>query len=100
MTIPEFTAEASLGPTVGLYRGKVLFGNTRGAGVSPTQQSTAGSLLGFRPWQQQAHCCCFGSDGLLHCAYWWVPPWYDCETLRNVNCPSCQTCRPLGNKLL
>ena len=33
MKIPEFTAEASLGPASGKYRGSVLFGNTRAAGV-------------------------------------------------------------------
>lgn len=38
MNIPQFNAEASLGPTMGIYRGKVAFGGVPsdgGGGVMP-----------------------------------------------------------------
>jgi len=62
--IPDFTAEVSLGPAVGFYRGRVLFGNTRGAGVSPSAvhrprgnaslflNSTSGYLMALA-WETQ-----------------------------------------------
>ena len=48
MKIPEFTAEASLGPALGKYCGGVLFGNTRAAGVC-THAAVNGELSAQLP---------------------------------------------------
>ena len=63
------------------------------------QQSTVGSLLSFRPWQKQVHCCCYDFYGRPSCSYSWVPVWYNCETIALGNCYSCQICRPPVNRL-
>jgi hypothetical protein len=99
MKMPGFTAEASLGPAIEPYRGGVLFGSTRQAGVSPSQQSTAASLLGIHPWQKRVHCCCYDFYGRPFCSYRWVPIWYDCETTSIGDCYSCEICHPPVNEL-
>lgn len=45
MNIPQFNAEASLGPTMGVYRGKTGHGRSNSAQVLPSQNLSFGSVM-------------------------------------------------------
>lgn len=56
MNIPQFNAEASLGPTVGIYRGKAVFGGV-------LSESGGGVVPQLRIQQQGATACYWGCIG-------------------------------------
>lgn len=77
MNIPGFTAEASLGPTIGIYRRKAVFGGVRMGEVS-MQQFGASSFLGR--FGETMRCC--GYSTWLHrfvCTMRIVLPLEQCE---------------------
>ncbi len=52
MNMPQFNAEASLGPTMGVYRGKTGHGRSNSAQVLPSQNLAFESIMsccGFVP---------------------------------------------------
>jgi hypothetical protein len=99
MKIPEFSAETSLSPARGHYRGKTVFGSSS-VGVLPMQTPTAASSLtqnlvgGFHLVGKQAHCCTPGLFGEPRCTYFTVPIWYQCDVIFTPY--SCMVCHPGG----
>ncbi len=68
MNRPGFDAESSLGPTMGIYRGKALRGKSGTGEVLPMQDFPASSTLSLirriSPWPQ---ICCFKPGVGLSC---------------------------------
>jgi hypothetical protein len=98
MTLPKFTAAASLNPTTGQYRTKTAFNGSRAAEVLAVQESTAVSTLYWppglcRPWEKRVWCCePEWPGGRPYCTYSCVPLWWQCrETFTPY---SCWTCTP------
>jgi hypothetical protein len=88
MTLPGFTAEASLRPAIYKYQGETVFGSSGAVEVLPMQEFTTAplrtlDLLSPLPWQKQVHCCFRDRYGRPHCTYSYVPVWYDCDVLYN-----------------
>jgi hypothetical protein len=93
MTIPRFTAEASLGPARGQYRVNRGMESSRGLGVTPMQQVTNASLFsGIHSWKRVP--CCVDYFGKPMCTYYWVPAWFTCVPL-TLGGPTCFVCYPL-----
>jgi hypothetical protein len=95
MSIPGFTAEASLGPTVGKYRANTAFGRSDTINLIPSQQIRASSITGqnlgwWPPIWYLARCCGplppYG--GRIECVYQWVPIFYACECTQTLFGPS------------
>jgi hypothetical protein len=66
MNIPGFDAESSLGPTMGIYRGKAVFGRLGAVEISPAQEFLASSarnrnldLLSLGSIVLKREFCCF-----------------------------------------
>ena len=92
MTIPRFTAEASLAPARGQYRANRGADNSRKVGTSPImQQATDASLFsGLIPLKRVP--CCVNYFGKPVCTYYWVPAWFNCVPLTRD--PTCFVCYP------
>lgn len=89
MNIPGFDAESSLGPTMGIYRGKAVFGRFGTVAVSMQQFGTFPGGFG-----ETMRCC--GYSSLLHrfvCITRTVSPLEQCECRRNSFGPYI-ICRP------
>jgi hypothetical protein len=85
MTIPRFTAEASLVPARGQYRGRGVIGGLREPGLTPMQQAIAAPLKRVP--------CCHNFFGKPVCNYFWVPAWFTCVPIWYD--PICYVCYPL-----
>lgn len=95
MNMPGFDAESSLAPTIGIYRGKAIFGRSGTGEFLPMQhvpassilsQNLHGGFLGIPSLHKKITCCdregdcttysvgyfetcgCLGETGLLMCA--------------------------------
>jgi hypothetical protein len=93
MNIPGFDAESSLGPTMGIYRGKVVSGRLGTGEVLPMQEFLASStlrrnldlpFLGSTVLRRTITCCRpvvgpFGTHPL--CKTYEVPFFEDCKCL-------------------
>jgi hypothetical protein len=92
MNMPGFDAESSLGPTMGVYRGKAGFGGVGMGDVSMQQLGTASFLGGFGITRT----CC-GYSTLLHrfvCTTRIVSPLEQCECRRDFFGHPVILCRP------
>jgi hypothetical protein len=89
MTIPRFTAEASLAPTRGHYRANIALGGSPEPNISPMQQAIA--ALPPKPLKRVP--CCHNYFGKPLCTYYWVPAWFTCEPIWFD--PICYVCYPL-----
>ena len=86
MTIPRFTAEASLAPARGQYWVNRGVDSSRKLGISPMQQVTNAPLKRVP--------CCVDYFGKPMCTYYWVPAWFTCVPL-TLDGPTCFVCYPL-----
>ncbi len=96
MNIPGFDAESSLGPTMGIYRGKAVFARLGAVEISPAQEFLGSSVrsrnldllsLGgatVLTWPIIKRCC-GRVDGQLRCRDFPVLPFHDCECLEGPN---------------
>lgn len=96
MKVPGFTAEVSLGRTIGKYRANTVFGSSPASEVSPMQEFTAGPIAAQSriwpfPWEKRVPCC-VSFNGRPYCTYYYVPVWYQCEVTYNPY--ACWVCRP------
>ena len=98
MNLPQFNAEASLGPTMGIYRGKALFGRLGTGEVLPMQEFLASStrsrnldlpFLGSTGLSRTMTCCgrVMSPFGGTHpvCREFPVPFFQDCKCLMGPN---------------
>lgn len=86
MTLPQFSAEASLGPACGVYRG-VAISDGAAAAVSPAQ---------FQVFGFPMRCC--GYSTLLHrfiCVTRNVRPWENCRCEQGYFGDPVILCKPL-----
>jgi hypothetical protein len=92
MSIPGFTAESSLGPTLGKYRGNSAFGGLGAVNVTLSQQFRASPIVGqslewrFPIWWnlRPAICCGYPSNGRhIECVFQWVPLSYTCLCIQD-----------------
>jgi len=84
MNIPGFDAELSLAPTMGIYRGKAVFGRSGTAGVTPAQ------TVGFStsPFLVTTRCCQWSPIvGRFVCTSRAHPPWVECRCIRTTTFP-------------
>lgn len=96
MTIPGFTAEASLTKTMCKYGDSILLGRVgpnavlpmQGVPAAPFAENFAGHFPYKRVW-----CCTPDCDGKIYCSYSYVPIWYVCEDISHDG-PSCLSCHP------
>jgi hypothetical protein len=87
MTIPGFTAEASVTKIMSKYRvGPNAALSTQG--VTPTFVQP----FPF-PWLKQTHCC-VEYEGKPQCTYSYVPIWFTCVDISPEG-PSCEYCYPV-----
>jgi hypothetical protein len=86
MNMPGFDAESSLGPTMGIYRGKVVFGGSGTGKVLPMQGFLASSILsqnlnfgfvGSRLFRRTITCCRVGISP--PCRTYEVPSFENCK---------------------
>ena len=92
MTIPRFTAEASLAPARGQYQANRGMDTSWKLGISPMQEVTnASPFSGFHSWKRVP--CCVDYFGKPMCTYSWVPSWFTCVALTTN--PICYVCYPL-----
>ncbi len=79
--IPGFSAEASLGPTMGKYQGSTVFSSSGAGEVLPMQGLTGARIPTQNlvwPWEKRVWCCVPDWLGRPRCTYYYVPVWYDC----------------------
>lgn len=86
MTLPGFTAEASLSRTAVTYQGNMVIGGSDAAGILPMRGFTAAPILSQNlswqpPWTKRLWCCSRDTHGTPHCTYFNVPAWYDCSVV-------------------
>jgi hypothetical protein len=95
MNIPGFNAESSLGPTMGIYRGKAGFGRSGTGEVLPMQNILASSILsqslnsGFLgpPRIKKIYCCDPAKD--RNCKPYTVGAWEICGCLGETGILAC-----------
>jgi hypothetical protein len=96
MTVPGFTAEASLSRTVVTYQRNMVIGGSDAVGILPMQGFTAAPIssqnLTWPPWTKRLWCCAGDMHGIPHCTYFYVPAWYDCYVVYTPL--PCWICRP------
>jgi hypothetical protein len=97
MNMPGFDAESSLGPTIGTYRGRAVFGGLGTSEVSMSQFdiSSLNPSLKTRFWRFTMTCC--GYSTLLHrivCTTSDVSPFEQCECQRGYYGDPVIICRP------
>ena len=86
MSLPQFNAEASLGPAIGRYAANAVFGESGVGEVSPNQNAAA-SFVG-EIWRGM-RCC--GYSMLTHrieCTGQWVTAFDWCECIRTRTGPT------------
>lgn len=100
MSVPGFTAEASIGPKTGKHLGGTVFGSSGVFGVLPPQGLGAAVTPAQYfpwppPWMKRVPCCTADPiDGRPRCTYYYVPIWYQCQV--HYNPYACWTCSPGG----
>jgi hypothetical protein len=99
MTMPGFTAEASVGPAIGVYWTRVAFGRAGVAEVLPMQgfpasaELTPAQLIDWPP-PLQIRCCQWSPMLGRHvCTSRVQPPGYNCECIRTEDFPFI-VCKP------
>ena len=88
MSIPGFTAVASLGPAAGIYHGPVVFG---GGGLAEALSPQA--IFGVRRFAQSFPCCgklCSAPNCGVGCRQCFVPPGHNCSCLPGFALCSCR----------
>jgi hypothetical protein len=99
MILPGFTAEASLGPATGRYRGSAASRRSRAVEILPMQESMDAIVSGYpctqpwQPWLKSVPCCGYLPTGRLYCACTTYPVWYQCRDITPWG-PSCLVCYP------
>ena len=99
--MPGFTAEASVGPTIGVYRRSAVFGRSGIVEVSPMQglsalrKLTQADLSEFLTLNPIIRCCQYSPRlGRFVCASRVQPIGYHCECIRTLDFPVI-VCSPL-----
>jgi len=94
MNLPGFNAESSLGPTIGRYRGKAVFGGSNPIDVLPMQDMLGSSMLSqYRffppPWFVVTTRCCQYSKylGRIVCVSRVHSPIQQCQCIRSSSNP-------------
>ena len=93
MSLPEFHAEAALGPATGRYAGAAVFGASAAGAVSPMQQFEATAFPGRFGFKMR---CCGFSTWLRRfvCTERVVSPFEQCECTRDYVGHPVILCRP------
>ena len=91
MNMPGFYAEASLDPTMGIYRGKASFGRS-GMGEVAMQQLGTSSFLGR--FGLTMRCCGYAFGFGFVCTTRIVSPLEGCECMQNFFGYPVIICRP------
>ena len=97
MTLPGFTAEASLSRTVVTYRTNTVISSSNAVGILPMQGLKASpvssqNLASALAWTKRLWCCTRDTHGIPHCTYFYVPAWYNCYVIYTPL--PCWICRP------
>ena len=95
MTMPQFTADASLGPSIGAYRGSAVFDGSGGGRIAAAAVLPENLVPTIVRWLKPVECCSYGPPP--ECWTSWVPFWYDCVRYEGPN-GFCVLCFPPENR--
>ena len=78
MSLPQFSAAASLGPTTGIYRGTIAGGSVSAGDVLPMQEFPTTSAIGRFHWPTETCCKYAPCLGRVFCTSRLYRPWEQC----------------------